>query len=55
MSNSIDERIVDMQFNNSQFESGIKESTSSLDKLKKGLNLDKSAASLSNLGDVAKR
>lgn len=34
---SIDERIVDMQFNNKQFEDGIKDSLSSLDSLKKGL------------------
>lgn len=37
MSRSIDQRIVDMQFNNKQFESGISESMGSLDNLKKGL------------------
>lgn len=52
---SIDERIVDMQFNNKQFESGVKTSLSTLDKLKSGLNLDKSAKSLSGLNDVAKK
>jgi len=49
MSTSVDERIVEMQFNNQQFEAGVKESLGTLDKLKKGLNLDASAKSLSNL------
>jgi tape measure domain-containing protein len=35
---SIDERIVDMQFNNKQFEDGIQTSLKSLDNLKKGLD-----------------
>ena len=38
MSRTIDERIVDMQFNNKQFESGIRDSLGSLDSLKKGLS-----------------
>jgi len=38
--NSIDQRIVNMQFNNQQFESGIQSSVKSLDNLKKGLDLD---------------
>lgn len=49
MSNSVDERIVQMQFNNKQFEDGVQESLGSLDKLKKGLNLNESAKSLTNL------
>lgn len=40
MSRSIDERIVNMQFNNKQFEEGIKDSLDSLDKLKAGLDID---------------
>lgn len=56
MSNkSIDERIVGMQFDNKQFESGVKTSLHTLDKLKEGLNLDESARSLNNLGDAAKK
>ena len=51
MSN-IDSRIVDMQFNNRQFESGIQTSIKSLDQLKNGLKLDESARSLSNLNRV---
>jgi tape measure domain-containing protein len=46
---SIDERVVQMKFNNSQFESGVKQTQSSLDALKKGLNLDASAKSLEGL------
>lgn len=55
MSKSIDERIVDMQFNNRQFESGVKESLGSLDRLKKGLNLDGASKSLTGLGEAGKR
>jgi tape measure domain-containing protein len=55
MSRSVDERIVDMQFNNSQFESGVKDSLDSLDKLKKGLNLDESSRSLNDLAETGKR
>ena len=46
---SIDERVVEMQFRNDQFEQGVKKSLISLENLKKGLNLDKSSKSLSNL------
>lgn len=47
MSQSIDNRIVNMIFNNKQFEEGVAESTESLDKLKKGLDF-------SNLKDSIK-
>lgn len=46
---SIDERIVQMQFDNKQFESGVKETTSSLKQLKEGLNFDSAAKSLNSL------
>jgi hypothetical protein len=55
MSRSIDERIVDMQFNNKQFESGVKDSLGTLEKLKKGLDLDGAAKSLSGLSDAGKK
>ena len=51
---SVDNRIVDMQFNNKQFESGIQSSIKSLDSLKSGLNLDASAKSLSNLDKIGR-
>ena len=49
MSNSIDKRIVEMQFNNKQFESGIQTSIKSLDRLKQNLNLEKAAKGLESL------
>lgn len=49
MSTSIDNRIVEMQFDNSQFEKGVGKSIKSLEKLKKGLKLDEAAKSLNEL------
>lgn len=49
---SIDQRIVEMQFNNSQFEKGIRESIQSLSDLKKGLKLNDSIASMEKLQKV---
>lgn len=50
---SIDERIVQMRFNNDQFQKGIGETTDSLTRLKEKLNLDSMKNSLSNLGASA--
>ena len=55
MSREIDDRIVQMQFNNRQFESGVKESLGTLEKLKSSLKLDGAAKGLENVGDAAKR
>lgn len=49
MSATIDQRIVEMQFNNSQFEKNIDASLKSIDALKKGLDFDKSAKGLETL------
>lgn len=46
---SIDERVVEMKFDNKQFEKGSAESISTLDKLKSALNLDGAAKGLDNL------
>ena len=51
---SIDERIVQMQFDNKQFENGVNTTISSLDKLKKGLNLKDSAKSFDEINKKAK-
>ena len=51
---SIDSRIVEMKFNNAQFEKGIKETTSSLEGLKKSLSLDGAKKGLENLQEVGK-
>ena len=55
MSTTIDERVVEMRFDNSQFEAGVKTSLSTLDKLKEGLDLDGAAKGLKGLGDAAKK
>lgn len=47
MSTTIDNRVVEMTFNNRQFESGAKETLSTLEKLKASLNIDSAAQSLS--------
>jgi hypothetical protein len=52
---SVDERVVDMKFNNSQFQKGTADTMKSLDDLKKGLNLDGAAKSLAGLDDAGKR
>lgn len=52
---SIDERVVEMEFKNSQFERGIKTSQASLDHLKKNLDMKSAAKSLDSLNDAGKR
>ena len=49
MSNAIDKRIVEMQFNNQQFEKGVSQSLSTLDKLKAALHFDNVSDGLSKL------
>lgn len=44
MSAEIDERIVELRFDNEQFEDGVNESLSTLDKLKKALDIDGSTS-----------
>ena len=51
---SIDERIVQMQFDNKQFENGVNTTLSSLEKLKKGLNLKDSSKSFDEINKKAK-
>lgn len=52
---SIDQRIVQMQFDNAKFEQGAKTSMSTLEKLKSALNFDKSVQSLSKLQNVGNK
>lgn len=54
MSKSIDERVVQMQFENSQFEKGIKQSTDSLTKLDKALELKNGKNGLSDIDTKAR-
>lgn len=55
MSREIDERIVEMRFDNRQFERGVQTSLGTLDKLKKSLNLEESAKSLENVNASVKK
>ena len=55
MSTTIDSRVVEMQFNNKQFESGVQTSISTLDKLKQSLNLSDSAKGLENISNTANK
>jgi tape measure domain-containing protein len=55
MSRDIDQRVVEMQFDNAQFERGIKQSIFSLQRLKQGLNLGAATSSLQSLDSAAKR
>lgn len=51
--NSIDERVVSMQFDNKQFESGVATSMSTLDKLKAKLSMTETAKGFEDLGKAA--
>lgn len=55
MSTTIDERVVEMRFDNRQFEQNVQTSLSTLDKLKQGLDLDGAAKGLEGLGTAAKK
>lgn len=52
---SVDNRVVNMQFNNRQFEEGVQTSLKSLGLLKKALHLEDSAKNLSNLEKTANK
>ena len=54
MGKKVDERVVEMQFDNKQFEAGIKTSMQSLDNLKKGLNFDGATKSLDKISTSTK-
>ena len=54
MSRTIDERVVEMRFDNRQFEAGIDSSIESLDKLTRSLDLSGAAKGLDNIGASSK-
>ena len=54
MSQVVDKRVVEMQFDNRQFESGVQTSMSTLEKLKRSLNLDGAAKGLESVNAAAK-
>lgn len=49
MSKTIDEKVVEMKFNNKDFENNVKETLGSLDKLKQSLKLPESSKGLENI------
>ena len=53
MTTVIDERVVEMRFNNADFEKNVAQSMNTLDKLKKSLNFD-TGKSLENIGKASK-
>ena len=55
MSKTIDEKVVEMRFDNRHFESNVKTTMSSLDKLKQKLNLSGAAKGLENLNTSASK
>lgn len=55
MSQTIDDKIVALEFDNSQFEPKVEESLNTLQKLKKSLKMDEAAKNLTSLNDVAKQ
>ena len=55
MSATIDERVVEMRFDNRQFESNVQTSLSTLDKLKRSLNLDGAVKGLEGISAASKK
>ena len=54
MSPSVDQRVVQMQFDNSQFERNVSTTMSTLGKLKQSLNLSGASKGLENVGTAAR-
>lgn len=55
MSKQVDERVVTMEFDNSRFEKNVSTTLSTLDKLKRSLNLSGAAKGLSNISAEANK
>jgi tape measure domain-containing protein len=55
MSQTVDNKVVEMRFDNDQFEKGVATSMSTIDKLKAKLNFQDADKSLSSLSDSAKK
>ena len=55
MSATIDERVVEMRFDNRNFEKNVKTSMSTLDKLKKSLNLKGTSDGLEEISKATKK
>ena len=55
MSRTIDERVVEMKFDNKQFETNVRTSMSTLEKLKDSLNMRGAAKSFEELDKASKK
>ena len=55
MSNVIDQKVVEMRFDNKQFENNVQTSLSTLDRLKKSLNLEGATKGLENVDAASKK
>lgn len=55
MSTTIDSRVVEMRFDNKQFESNVQTSLSTLDKLKSSLNMNGATKGFEQIDNVAKK
>lgn len=55
MSKTIDERVVEMRFDNKQFESNVQTSLSIIEKLKKSLDMDGATKGLESIDSAAKK
>lgn len=55
MNTTIDERVVEMRFDNKQFESNVQTSLSTLDRLKKSLNLSGAAKGFDEIDSASKK
>lgn len=54
MSTTVDQRVVEMRFDNRQFESNVADTLSTVDKLKQKLNMTGAAKGLESVSDAAK-
>lgn len=55
MSKTIDKRVVEMRFDNKQFESNVQTSLSTIEKLKKSLDMDGATKGLESIDSTAKK
>lgn len=55
MSNVVDQRVVEMRFDNKQFEANVAQSMTTLDKLKKSLNFNGASKGLDEINTAAKK
>ena len=55
MSNVIDQKVVEMRFDNKQFENNVQTSLSTLDRLKKSLNMEGATKGIENVDAASKK